>query len=176
MTNSFDTRHRSGRLAAGLICLGAALGIPGNGAAAGEPGLPLARANAIASAAVAACKADGYAVSAAVVDSHGELVAFQKGDGSTPHTRNSSQRKAYTVVTLGPIFGFDRLGTFVARVTGKPDAEAIATLPDILLLAGGMAITDRGRLVGAVGVGGAPGGEKDESCAIRALDAAPAAN
>lgn len=142
------------------------------GAAAGERAtLELARANTAVGAAIAACRADGYAVAAAVVDRNGELIAYQKGDGSTPHTSFSSMRKAYTVATLGPIFKFHELGAFVTKVAGKPEGQAIASLPDILLLAGAAAIVDKGEIVGAVGVGGAPGGDKDEACAKQAVAA-----
>jgi hypothetical protein len=40
-----------------------------------------------------------------------------------------------------------------------------SSLPDILPLAGGVAIKRGEEIVAALGVGGAPGGEKDEACA-----------
>ena len=40
----------------------------------------------------------------------------------------------------------------------------------ILVLAGGLPIRAAGFLVGAVGVSGAPGGERDEVCAQKALE------
>lgn len=131
--------------------------------------LPISAASAAASAAVKACLKQGYFVSAAVVDSNGQLKAFARGDGSTPHTQDSSFRKAYTVATLGPVFDFKALSDFVSKVQGSPNATAFASLPNILLLAGGVAIQHNGRTIGALGVGGAPGGEKDEACAASAL-------
>jgi uncharacterized protein GlcG (DUF336 family) len=39
-----------------------------------------------------------------------------------------------------------------------------------MVLDGGLPIRAAGTLVGAVGVSGAPGGDKDEACAKKALD------
>lgn len=44
-------------------------------------------------------------------------------------------------------------------------------VPGILLLQGGVPIRAVGSLIGAVGVSGAPGGEKDEACALEGIKA-----
>ena len=118
-----------------------------------------------AAEAVRACEANGYAVSAAVVDVSGVVKLQAKGDHSTIHTRDSSFRKAYTVVTLGPIFHFDASSTFAELAAKSPAGPAISSLPDIMPLAGGVAIKSGDEIVAALGVGGAPGGDKDEACA-----------
>jgi uncharacterized protein GlcG (DUF336 family) len=46
----------------------------------------------------------------------------------------------------------------------------LARLPHVVALAGGLAIEAGGTLLGAVGVAGAPGGDKDEECARAGLD------
>lgn len=142
--------------------------------------LPLALAVEAATAAVAACETAGYKVSVAVVDPSGEARAFVKGDHATVHTRETSFRKAYTTVTLGPIFGFDALGAFVEKARTSPVAASFLTVPNIILLPGAVAIRAKGEIIGAVGVGGAPGGEKDEACAAAGVAAIkarlPAAN
>jgi hypothetical protein len=66
--------------------------------------LPLLLAMESAAEAVRVCESNGYAVSASVVDVSGVVKLQAKGDHSTIHTRDSSFRKAYTVVTLAPIF------------------------------------------------------------------------
>ncbi|POR50839.1 uncharacterized protein GlcG (DUF336 family) [Bosea psychrotolerans] len=131
--------------------------------------IPLSLAIEAALEGVRACEANGYKVSVAVVDTAGEMRAFVKGDHSTVHTKTSSFRKAYTVATLGPVFGFDALGVFTEKVRTTPNASALASLPDVILLAGGVAIKARGEIVAAIGVGGAPGGDKDEVCAQAGL-------
>lgn len=119
--------------------------------------------------AVRACEASGYAVTATVVDPAGLAKVVLKGDRSTVHTRDSSYRKAYTVVTMAPVFRFETTSQFVDKLKANPSAPALASIPDILPLAGGVAILRQGELVGALGVGGAPGGDKDEACALAGL-------
>jgi uncharacterized protein GlcG (DUF336 family) len=127
--------------------------------------LPLSLAMEAAAEAVRACESNGYAVSAAVVDPSGIVKVQAKGDHSTIHTRDSSFRKAYTVVTLGPIFRFDASSAFAELVAKSPAGPALVSLPDIIPLAGGVAIKAGDEIVAALGVGGAPGGDKDEACA-----------
>ena len=74
--------------------------------------LPLALAVEAATTAIDACAAKGWPVSAFVVDTSGIVRVHLKGDHSTIHTKDSAFRKAYTVVTMGPIFGFDRTSAF----------------------------------------------------------------
>ena len=127
--------------------------------------LPLALAVKAATKAIATCATNGYPVSAVVVDASGVIKLQAKGDHSTILTTTSAFRKAYTVVTFGPIFRFDASSTFAALVAKNPNGAALATLPDIALLAGGVAIKARDEVVSALGVAGSPGGDKDEACA-----------
>jgi uncharacterized protein GlcG (DUF336 family) len=127
--------------------------------------LPMSLAMEAAAEAVRACESNGYAVSVSVLDVSGVVKLQAKGDHSTIHTRDSSFRKAYTVVTLGPIFRFDTSSAFAELAAKNPAGQAISSLPDILPLAGGVAIKAGDEIVAALGVGGAPGGDKDEACA-----------
>jgi uncharacterized protein GlcG (DUF336 family) len=127
--------------------------------------LPLALAMKAATNAIATCASNGYAVSAVVVDTSGVIKLEAKGDYSTILTTTSAFRKAYTVVAFGPIFRFDASSTFAELVAKTPTGAALATLPDIALLPGGVAIKFKDEVVAALGVGGSPGGDKDEACA-----------
>ena len=127
--------------------------------------LPLELAVDAAMEAIRSCEAHGYKVSVAVVDVSGTVKVEVKGDHSTAHTRESSFRKAYTVVTLGPIFKFNTTGAFAEIVAKSSSGPALISLANILPLAGGVAIKHGDEVVAAIGVGGAPGGEKDEDCA-----------
>jgi uncharacterized protein GlcG (DUF336 family) len=118
-----------------------------------------------ASEAVRACEANGYRVTAVVVDTAGEIRVLIKGDHSTTHTRETAFRKAYTVATLGPIFGADALSTLAEKMKSNPYQASFLTIPNIILLPGAVALRAKGEIVGALGVGGAPGGDKDEACA-----------
>jgi uncharacterized protein GlcG (DUF336 family) len=118
-----------------------------------------------AAEAVRVCAEKGWPVSVSIVDAAGNVKLQAKGDHSTIHTKDSSFRKAYTTVTMGPLFGFDTLGSWVEKLKTNPYAPAYASLPDIFLLPGAVAVKAKGEIVAAIGVGGAPGGEKDEICA-----------
>jgi uncharacterized protein GlcG (DUF336 family) len=133
----------------------------------GESGysLPLALALKAATKAIAACASNGYPVTAVVVDTSGITRLQARGDHATVHTATSAYRKAYTVVTFGPIFRLDTSSAFAAFVAKHPNGAALATLPDIAPLAGGVAIKAGDEIVGALGVSGSPGGDKDEACA-----------
>lgn len=115
------------------------------------------------------CAAQGWPVSVAIVDASGNVRLEAKGDHSTVHTRESSFRKAYTVVTLGPIFGFETTSQFVERLKNNPSAPALVSLSNVLPLAGAVAVKAQDEIIAAIGVGGAPGGEKDEACAAAGL-------
>src|ERR1700758_4921675 len=80
----------------------------------GESGysLPLALAMKAATKAIATCASNGYPVSVVVVDPSGVIRLEAKGDNSTILTPTVAFRKAYTVVTFGPIFRFDTSSTF----------------------------------------------------------------
>jgi uncharacterized protein GlcG (DUF336 family) len=128
--------------------------------------LPLALALEAAQAALASCMQQGYRVSMAVVDRAGLVRALVRGDGAGPHTLDSSSRKAYTASSL-------RLPTLeLAKIVSQ--SPAIAGLWEmnekILILAGGLPIKAGENVIGGIGVGGAPGGEKDEACARAGID------
>ena len=127
--------------------------------------LPLSLALEAATEAVHACAHHGYQVSAVVVDMDGVPQVSIRGDGATIHTAESSFDKAYTVVTLGPIFKFETSGQFFDLTKTSPFAPRLATMHNVMALPGGVAIFSRNAIVAALGVGGAPGGDKDEVCA-----------
>lgn len=128
--------------------------------------LPLELAREAASAALAACAAKGYRVSVAVVDGGGHVKVLIKGDGAGPHTLDSSRRKAYTALSLRR-----RTSDLVALIAKQPAAAGLRDMnQDILILGGGMPIEAAGEVIGGIGVGGAPGGEKDEACARAGID------
>jgi uncharacterized protein GlcG (DUF336 family) len=149
-----------------LVAALAALPVGSATAQVGESGysLPLALAMKAATKAIETCKSNGYPVSAVVVDPSGVIKLQAKGDHSTIGTTTSAFRKAYTVVTFGPIFKFAS-SAFAAVAAKNPAGPALGALPDIALLPGAVAIKVGDEIVAALGVGGSPGGDKDEVCA-----------
>ena len=130
-----------------------------------EKNMSLELANQIASASVAACAANGYAVAATVVDRAGTVRAVQRADNAGPHTLGASQAKAFTSASAK--------NTTLAMMEGaqkNPAAANLVYIPGYLLLGGGVPVKVGNEVIGAVGVGGAPGGNLDEQCAMVALD------
>ena len=158
-----------------LICLGAlsfavVLSMPTPGSADELPKesvLPLSMATKALHAALEACKKDGYRVSVSLVDRAGILRAMGRADGAGSHTVESSRKKAYTASSLR------RPTTELAELIGKvPTLQALRDMnPEILILGGGLPIEISGDVVGAIGVGGAPGAHLDDACAQAGLDA-----
>ncbi|MHB1200043.1 MAG: GlcG/HbpS family heme-binding protein [Polaromonas sp.] len=124
--------------------------------------LTLALATEAAQEAVHSCEASGYRVSVSVVNVAGVERAFLRGDRSTIHTRETAFKKAYTVVTLGPIFASTTTSALTERIGKTPTGPAPSTVNNIILLAGGVAIRAGDETLAAIGVGGAPGGALDE--------------
>lgn len=123
--------------------------------------------------AVEACRGKGYHVTATVVNAEGLVVSILRDDGATPHTLDSSRQKAYTAVTLAPIVNLDKTSEIAARILSNPASSQLANVPNILLLGGGVAIRSNGKVIGAIGVGGAPGGNLDEACAAAGIETLP---
>ena len=52
----------------------------------------------------------------------------------------------------------------------NPGAANLVYLPGVLLLGGGVPVKVGNETIGAVGIGGAPGGHLDDQCAVAAID------
>jgi len=142
--------------------------VPGIGAAqAQQPRTEKTISLAIAGelAAVAECQAKGYAVTATVVDRAGQVKAVHRADGADPHTIDASRRKAYTAASM-------RNNTTAILETSQknPGAQNLGQIDGVLLLGGGMPVCAENEVIGAIGVGGSPGGHLDDQCAQVALD------
>jgi uncharacterized protein GlcG (DUF336 family) len=129
--------------------------------------LPLNLALEAASEAVQSCAADGYDVTATVVDVSGTPKVVLRGDHSTIQAGNLSFRKAYTIVAMGPVFHIDVTSTFVELASKFPNGqgEQLATAPNLVALRGGAAFKAGDEIVGGLGIDGSPRGDVDEACA-----------
>ena len=117
----------------------------------------------LASEAVSACRKDGYHVSAVVVDRYGILRAALRDDIASRFTLQIAEEKANAVVMAGIASGQFR----ERRGDIRPELNHI---DGIIMMQGGLPIDAGGSRIGAIGVSGAPGGEKDEVCAAKALE------
>lgn len=130
-----------------------------------EKNMSLELANQIASATIAACTTGGYNVSVAVVDRAGTLRAFQRTDNAGPHTIAASQGKAFTSASAK-----NATAAMLEGIQKNPSAATILNIPGFLVLGGGVPVKVGNEVIGAVGVGGAPGGHLDEQCANAGID------
>jgi uncharacterized protein GlcG (DUF336 family) len=120
--------------------------------------------------AVATCAKQGYKVTATVLDAGTVEQATLRGDGASTATLDSAHDKAYTVLTLGATRNEDTSGAIAQRIGPAPSAGGLAKLPHMLLAQGAIRIKIGAEAIGAIGVGGAPGGEVDEACAKAGVD------
>ncbi len=130
-----------------------------------ERTLTLALAQQVALETVNACAANGYAVAATVVDRAGTVRAMLRADNAGPHTLASSERKAWTSAPAR-----NTTSAMMEGAQKNPGAANLVHLPGFLLLGGGVPIRAGNEVIGAVGVGGAPGGHLDEQCPVAALE------
>jgi uncharacterized protein GlcG (DUF336 family) len=93
-----------------------------------------------------------------------------RGDGAMMTTLDASRDKAYTALVLGTPRNEDTSGAIAQRMGVAPSSGGLAKLPHILLLQGAIRIKVATEAIGAIGVGGAPGGDLDEACAKAGLD------
>jgi uncharacterized protein GlcG (DUF336 family) len=146
------------------IGLAAALAMPASAQLLNHKDWSLATALTIATTAAETCKGQGYRVSATVLGRNGEIIVQLRGDEAPPHTIENSFKKAYTARTF-------RIpsGEFVQRVKDNPTTGAVH-LTNIVAAQGAMPIKIGDEVIGAAGVSGAPGGDKDEACVKAGLD------
>jgi len=120
----------------------------------------------LARAAMNKCRKDGYQVAIVVLDRFGIPLATLRDRFAPAMAIDTANGKAWTAVT------FTRnSGDFAKAVKDGSLSAGLANLPKVTPLAGGLLIQGGGATLGAVGVAGAPGGDKDEACAKAGLEA-----
>ena len=126
--------------------------------------LTLAMAVTMAQTAIATCKTNGYNVSANVVGRGGEVIVAMRGDATGPHTLENSMKKAYTAKAQRR-----PSGEFAESLKGNLTPGALR-LTNIVPAQGALPIKVGEDVIGALGVSGAPGGDKDEACAKAGIE------
>ena len=132
-----------------------------------ERNMSLELANRLAAATVSSCLAAGHNVTVAVVDRAGQLRALQRADNAGPHTVGAAQAKAFTSASAR-----NNTLAMMEAAQKNPAAANLVHIPGFLLLGGGVPVRVGNDVIGAIGVGGAPGGHLDEQCAVAALEGA----
>ncbi len=146
------------------ITLAGVISIPANAQLLEQKAIPAAMAITMAQVALDTCKTNGYKVSVSVVGRVGEMILQVRGDGTGPHTVENSFRKAYTARTFR-----STSGEFAGRLKADPQLSLIH-LTNVIAAQGALPIKVGDDVIGAIGVSGAPGGDKDEVCAKAGID------
>ena len=120
-----------------------------------------------AQAALAECRKNGWQVAVTVGDPAGLPLATLRDRYAGWHTLEASAGKARTAASWR-----DSTSSVLTRVL-RPDApeRAIANLPGVVMVGGGLVMESGGSIVGVIGVSGAPGGEADDQCGKAGIDA-----
>jgi len=124
-----------------------------------ERNVSMSMAQAIMAGAIEECAKSSYRVSVVVVDKAGQIAAALRGDATSPHTVEFARMKAYTARAR------NQTSLDFAAATASGDAAALRQIPGVIAIGGGVPIRAGAETIGAVGVSGAPGGDKDEACA-----------
>ncbi|GAU81422.1 heme-binding protein [Bosea sp. BIWAKO-01] len=130
-----------------------------------ERNMPLAIAQELAQATVEACAAKNFNVTATVVDRAGLVRAMLRADRAGPHTVEASRAKAFTSASAR-----NATSAIAEGAEKNPAARHLASIEGFLLLGGGVPVKVGDEVIGAVGVGGAPGGHLDEECANAGIE------
>jgi len=127
--------------------------------------ISLDAAHELATEALQQCRKSGFRVTVTVLDASGRTAVVLHDDGAGEHTIEHSLRKAHTAfVSRQPS------GDYGKRVIANPAGASILQLQNMTLAEGGLPIKVGSELVGAVGVSGAAGSDKDAACAQVGID------
>jgi glc operon protein GlcG len=152
-------------------CVLAQAPAPARGQAAPAQLIDLATAKKMIAAAEAEASKANAKVGIAVVDANGDLVATLRLDGASSQGVASSEGKARAAL----LFGVPTKQIQDAIAAGKPIQANVTTPPrganELVINQGGLPIIKNGKVIGAIGVGGAASSE-DERFAQAGIDAA----
>lgn len=124
--------------------------------------ITLERAEAAIAAAVAEAKKRDWKLNVAVVDSGGNLVAFQRMDGAQLASIQIAEHKARTAVT------FRRETKVFENAIQTDNRPYVMTLDGVIGSRGGIPLVLGGRLIGAIGCSGATGSQDEVACKVGA--------
>ena len=122
--------------------------------------ISLERAEAAIAATVAEAKKHDWKLNVAVVDSGGNLVAFQRMDGAQLASIQISEHKARTAVT------FRRETKAFENAIQQSNFNYVMTLDGVIASRGGIPLVQGGKLIGAIGCSGGTGPQDLQVCMV----------
>ena len=120
--------------------------------------ISLDRANAVIGAVVLEAKKHAWKLNVAVVDSGGNLVAFQRMDGAQLASIQISEHKARASAQ------FRRETKVFENGIQLNNLNFLLTLDGVITSRGGIPLVEDGKLVGAVGCSGGAGSQDEAAC------------
>lgn len=108
----------------------------------------------------AIAKASDKKMAIAILDASGSTILMTIADGVGSHNLEAARRKAFTALsTKTPTL-------LLARNTaGYRDTQNLNSLPELLLLGGGVPIMIHNKVIGSIGIAGAGDPEQDDTIA-----------
>jgi uncharacterized protein GlcG (DUF336 family) len=155
--------NRTARLIVGAALCAVAVGVSARDVISVQR-MSMELARDVAQASVEACREQGYQVTAVVVDRSGDVQAVLRDVLAPRFTYQIARDKANAVILSGVKSSDFRHNRDDIRME-------MNHVDGILVLEGGVPIEAAGSLLGAVGVSGAPGGDRDEVCALKGIEA-----
>lgn len=108
----------------------------------------------------ALAEASNKKIAIAVLDAYGRTILMTIADGVGPHNLEAARRKALTALsTKTPTLVLAR------NAAANPDTQNLNSLPELLLLGGGVPIMINDTIIGSIGIAGAGGPEQDNTIA-----------
>src|SRR5450631_1824514 len=120
--------------------------------------ISLERAAAAVAAAIAEAKKHDWKLNVAVVDSGGNLVAFQRMDGAQLASIQVSEHKARASAI------FRRETKVFENGIQLSNLNYLMTLDGVIASRGGIPLVEGGKLIGAIGCSGGTGSQDEVSC------------
>ncbi|ECI5955707.1 TPA: heme-binding protein [Salmonella enterica subsp. enterica serovar Dublin] len=131
---------------------------------ASTPDMTLTLASSLVNAALNICHSENKTGVVAVVDKGGNLVALQRDDNVGPHNTLAAQKKAYTALSTK-----SDTRELAKKAVSNPETQNLNTVPQLLLLGGGVPVKSGDMVIGAIGIAGTGGPADDQHCAQEAI-------
>ena len=112
--------------------------------------IPLEKAKTVATAALAEAQKNGWLMAVTIVDSSGELVFFEKMDGTQLGSIDVSMAKARSAILFKrPTKAYDD------AVAAGGVGLRVLKVPGAMPIEGGIPLIESGKIIGAIGISGA---------------------